>query len=97
MTATQVVEEHHVTLLTPAGPQTTAYATRDLALQAAAQLQAANPGAMIAIKRRVISDTIEGVFGAAGLPPLPKSAQALIVTESVPTGYPQELVRAKVG
>ena len=89
MSQTVVREEFHVRDLN-AGT-VTAYRTRDLALQGA---PATGP---ISLTKRVIADTVEGVFGGTGLPPLPKSGQALIQTETVPTGHPTEIVQAVIG
>lgn len=83
MTATQVTQEHHVTLLTNP-PVTTAHATADIAMQYMQQLAAANPGVAIAYKRRTINDEMLGVFNAPGLPACPTSQQPQIMTEPVP-------------
>jgi hypothetical protein len=79
MTQSQVVEEYHVALLTNP-PVTTAHATADIAMQYMQQLAVANPNVAIVYKRRVIADTMLGVFNGPGLPPCPVSQQPLIQT-----------------
>lgn len=88
MAQTQTTTCHDLVVMAASGEQVTSCATLDIALQQYPQLKAANPGVPIALRRRVVSDTVLAIYNVAGVPdpPAPAQPQIRVAPVAVP-GY----------